>query len=375
MGDVATSLKLTGLYFLTADGRLALVGDDHTLAVDDELSRAFERHNHRFLADYCAAPNAPLRVAVLYPAAEAKPWGSDTLALEESVVRELYPIGGVVGAPLTAFQKKNRQKSIYRGLELLLDYRKESEPRAPIYCPVLYERRTTLAHYPGLLGRELTEGETRLPALEVLNLVATIPIGRRDVEAVHVLMRKVRAHLIRKEMRRSFFQIAERAIAPTTASHPVDDAYQTDRRAEREVPLTAASRASVTQMARWLAQPQGTADAMLLQSFTLLRDLPLPAREALAPQCPVHTAPAGAQLLLRDTHDEWNMYLLDGTVALEAADGARFFITGGTDKAAAPIAYLKPRKYTVSAVSPIRFLWIADSQLAPARAGARPSPR
>lgn len=374
MADVPTSLKLTGLYFLTADGRLAVVGDDNALAVDDELSRAFERHNHRFLADYSATPSAPLRVAVLYSAVEAKPWGSDTLALEESVVRELYPIGGATGAPLTAFQKKNREKSIYRGLELLLDYRKESEPRAPIYCPVLYDRRTTLAHYPGVLGRELNAGEAQVPVLDVLNLVATIPIGRRDVEAVHVLIHKVRARLIRKEMRRSFFQIDERATAPANPSGPVDDAYQADRRAEREVAL-AASRASVAQMARWLTQPQGKADAMLLQSFTLLRDLPLPVREALAPQCPIYTAPTGAQLLLRETNDEWNMYLLDGTVALEAADGARFLIAGGSDKAAAPIAYLKPRKYTVSAVSPIRFLWIADSQLAQARAAARPSPR
>lgn len=374
MADVPTSLKLTGLYFLTADGRLAVVGDDNALAVDDELSRAFERHNHRFLADYSATPSAPLRVAVLYSAVEAKPWGSDTLALEESVVRELYPIGGATGAPLTAFQKKNREKSIYRGLELLLDCRKESEPRAPIYCPVLYDRRTTLAHYPGVLGRELNAGEAQVPVLDVLNLVATIPIGRRDVEAVHVLIHKVRARLIRKEMRRSFFQIDERAAAPANPSGPVDDAYQADRRAEREVAL-AASRASVAQMARWLTQPQGKADAVLLQSFTLLRDLPLPVREALAPQCLIYTAPTGAQLLLRETNDEWNMYLLDGTVALEAADGARFLIAGGSDKAAAPIAYLKPRKYTVSAVSPIRFLWIADSQLAQARAAARPSPR
>lgn len=374
MADVATSLKLTGLYFLTADGRLAVVGDDNTLTVDDELSRAFERHNYHFLADYSATPSAPLRVAVLYSTVETKPWGSDTLALEESVVRELYPIGGAAGALLTAFQKKNREKSIYRGVELLLDYRKESEPRAPIYCPVLYDRRTTLAHYPGVLGRELIAGETQEPVLDVLNLVATIPIGRRDVEAVHVLMHKVRARLIRKEMRRSFFQIDERATAPANISGPVDDDYQTDRRAECEAALTAASRASVVQMTRWLMQPQGKADAVLLQSFTLLRDLPLPVREALAPQCLIYTAPTGAQLLLRETNDEWNMYLLDGTVALEAADGARFLIAGGSDKAAAPIAYLKPRKYTVSAVSPIRFLWIADSQLAQARAGARQSP-
>lgn len=368
MANVSTSVKLTGLYFLTDDGQLALVDDGHRLDVDDELSRAFELHNRRFLAEYANAMSPPLRVAVLYTAADVKPWGSDTLALEEGVVRELYPVGGAVGAPLTAFQKKNREKSIYRGLELLLDYRKESEPRAPIYCPVLYDRRTTLAHYPGLLGRELTEVEAQSPAIEVLNLVATIPIGRRDVDAVHALMRKVSARLIRKEMRRSFFAISERAIAPINSSNPVDDPYAVDRRIERAAAL--AGTASIAQMARWLKQPQGKADPALLQSFTQLRDLPHGVREALAPQCLIHTAPAGAQLLLRDTQDEWNMYLLEGTVALEAADGARFFIAGGTDKATAPIAYLKPRKYTVSALSPIRFLWIADSQLAQARAGA-----
>ena len=382
MSGVQTPIKLTGLYMLTDDGSLGAVDDNNVLALDEALSKAFQLHNRRFFEMYAADPDGGLRLAVLYRSAAAKAWGSDTLVLEESVVRDLYPIAGRGGDALTSFQQKNREKSIYRGMELLLDCRKESDPRAPIYCPILYDRGTVLGQYPTLLGRTPSVAESRLPVIEVLNLVGTIPIGRRDVAAVHTLMQTLRDRLIRKDMRHSSLSIAER-IAPTPMPDSVGGGYQADRRAERDLSLptgggswagtignVAAVDSSPSHMKRWLTQPQGKADAKLLQSFTVLRDLSADVLNALASQLLIHAAPAGAQLLNRDTTDEWNMYLIEGSVALEPADGTRLFINGGSDKAATAIASLKPRKYTVTTVTSVRFLWIPDSLLSIARASA-----
>lgn len=360
------TIKLAGLYQLTDDGSLGVIDDNNVWSRDDALSRAFQLHNRRFLSDYASDPDAGLRVAVLYQAPQAKPWGSDTLMLEEAVVRNLYPVAGRGGDALTSFQNKNREKSIYRGMELLLDYRKESEPRAPMYCPVLYDRGTVLGQYPGLLDAMRSAVNAALPVIEVLNLVGTIPVGRRDVAAVHTLMQTMSERLIRKDMRRSLLSIADR---PAFVSTDVKtDGYTADRRAEREVTLHMGG--SAAQMARWLNQPLGKPDAALLQSFTDMRRLPPAVLNAMAAQLQIHTAPGGAQLLNRDTRDEWNMYLIHGTVSLEPADGMCLFIEGGSEKAATAIASLKPRKYTVTTLTPIRFLWIPDGLLAIAGATA-----
>ena len=82
--------------------------------------------------------------------------------------------------------------------------------------------------------------------------------------------------------------------------------------------------------------------------------------EALAVQCLVYKVPPGTQLLERGTNDSWNLYLVDGSVQLMAADGVPKIIEGGTSAASNPISCLKPRMYTVSAVTRVAFLWIDD---------------
>jgi hypothetical protein len=66
-------------------------------------------------------------------------------------------------------------------------------------------------------------------------------------------------------------------------------------------------------------------------------------------------------LLERGSTGQWSLYLLFGTLRLTAADGAERTIEGGTDQARNAIASLKPRMFTVTAVTPVRFLWVHDS--------------
>jgi hypothetical protein len=74
----------------------------------------------------------------------------------------------------------------------------------------------------------------------------------------------------------------------------------------------------------------------------------------------IYKVPPGTQLLERGTNDSWNLYLIEGTVELVAADGMPKAIEGGTPTASNPISCLKPRMYTVSALTRVAFLWIDD---------------
>jgi hypothetical protein len=64
------------------------------------------------------------RLAIIHRMQEKRPWGSECLFLEKHIVRRLYPVTGMTtDVDLTSFQRKNREKSIYRGMELFLEYK------------------------------------------------------------------------------------------------------------------------------------------------------------------------------------------------------------------------------------------------------------
>jgi hypothetical protein len=97
-----------------------------------------------------------------------------------------------------------------------------------------------------------------------------------------------------------------------------------------------------------------------LKIFTRFRELDHARLEALAGKCMIYKVPPGTQLLERGTNDSWNLYLIEGTVELVAADGIPKAIEGGTPTASNPISCLKPRMYTVSSLTRVAFLWIDD---------------
>src|SRR5204863_6856377 len=90
------------------------------------------------------------------------------------------------------------------------------------------------------------------------------------------------------------------------------------------------------QIEQWLERPHRPVDPALLRTFTQFRDLDGNVLSILAEKALVHTAPSSSRLLNIDMKDAWNMYLLEGTVSLQAADGQTLFVTGGSDKAASP---------------------------------------
>jgi HD-like signal output (HDOD) protein len=63
------------------------------------------------------------------------------------------------------------------------------------------------------------------------------------------------------------------------------------------------------------------------------------------------------------TNDPWTICLLEGLVELKAVDGGIKTIEAGTPASRRPLAQLKPRQFTATALSPVTFLRIDNSSL------------
>lgn len=371
---IQTLSNVVGLYAVTEDGVLGVYGQGKEFIPDRELTEALGAQLRQLLASHRADPHDDKhRLGVIYRASEKRPWGSDTFLIEKSVVREVYPVSGPPTRELTAFQKKNREKSIYRALELLIEYRYERLPDEPVYCPLLFDGGTFLQNY-----QPETEGGpgAPIPVIEVLNLMPMIPLGHRKEPAVAKLMSRMHELIVHKDMRRAgVFTLTERDYVARDQAPSTAEFFDADKRHEREQTLAVGIRERLLtaqqmqqvdrfdQVEQWLERPHRPADAALLRTFTQFRDLDNDRLALLAEKALIYTAPGGARLLNIGMKDAWNMYLLEGTVTLEAADGGTLLVTGGGEKAASPVSFLKPRKYTVTSVTSVSFLWIHDALL------------
>jgi hypothetical protein len=375
---IDTLTNVVGLYVLTPDGALGALGDGNRLAVDHAQTQTFGPQIRQLLKTYLGNPDGSnIRLGVVYHSPAQMSWSSDTLVMEEHVLREVYPVSGPTVQELTAFQKKNRVKSIYRGIELLVEYRYDRLADAPVYCPLLYDRSTTLDQYPAYSGLG-EENSSRIPVMELLNLMAMLPLGRRNAPELLALMQNMHRYLVRKDMRRDgvFTLRQDVYVAPATDTAATVGFFDADKRHERKQTLMSGSLGQrldralqvpqserFHQVEQWLERPHRPVDPALLRSFARFRNLDDTRLAALAEKALVHTAPGGVRLLDIGMKDSWNMYLLEGTVSLQAADGGTLLVTGGSDKAANPISFLKPRKYTVTSVTPVSFLWVHDALL------------
>jgi len=366
---------LANFVILLANGKLGTYRDTGEFVVNQQFTEIFAEHAQAFLKVYNDNPDADgYRLGIVFPTREEKPWKSATLALETEVLRKLYPSGGTRDKELTAFQKRNIEKSIYQGVELLMEHHDEALQGVQLYCPVLFFRQTTLDLYSHLLPREGIPADEKTPVLEVLNFLAPIPRGRRNTEGIASLAKHIYDGVINKGLRKnSYGFLGQRGsktpggAATDAAIHEqADQAFSSilgNRKNEGYSGWMKANCSEETRkrVGRWLVEPYKYLEPEKLRVFTRFRDLGEDGLVLLADQHPIFHAPIGSQLLARGTEDKWNLYLVDGMVELEAEDGETTLVEANTPQAAAPIASLKPRIYTVTAKLPTKFLWMMDN--------------
>jgi hypothetical protein len=357
--------RLSGLYALTRDGELGVYDKQGQLQIETELSAAMRDRTVPLLKSYLSNESGEaIRIGLIYPTHEPRPWKTDTLFFEEHIVRQLFPAGDL-HSPLTGFQKRNQENSFYRGMELLIASR-ITQTNTQTWCPVLFNCDGTLDAYVHVLQRAGKPEDAQIPVIEVLNLYALLNNVQRDTPELHAIQEKARETLIRKDARR---EKQYTLIDDIELRSSKGGGYDENERASREVTLTAEDLARLHEsqrherVERWLEVPHRTIIPGDLRRFVQFSELNDAALNVLAERSLVYTAPAQTVLLDSGMTDKWNMYLLEGTLLLETKDGQSLTIEGGSQAATAAIAFLKPRKYRVSTLSRVSFLWINDALL------------
>jgi len=366
---------LANFVILLGNGKLGTYRESGEFVVQQEFTEMFAEHIADLLNTYNSNPGSDgYRLGIVYPTLVERPWQSATLTLETEIVRKLYPSGGTRDSELTSFQKRSMDKSVYQGVELLMEHHDEALPGVQLYCPVLYFRQTALDRYPYLLQREITSEDKKVPVMEVINFLAPISRGRRNTEGIGKISKLIYNGVINKAVRKSSFgffgqkgkTVPGGAASGAAITEQADQAFSNilgNRKNEgySSWMQTNCSDETRKRVGRWLVEPYKYVKPERLRTFTKFRELGMDGLALLADQHPIFHAPAGSQLLARGSQDKWNMYLLDGAVQLEAEDGEKMTVEANTPQAAAPIASLKPRIFTVTAMAPSNFLWIMDN--------------
>ena len=83
----------------------------------------------------------------------------------------------------------------------------------------------------------------------------------------------------------------------------------------------------------------------------------------LADHAWLDSAGRGHVLTRAGESDGWDYYLIEGTLKLLAEDGKELFVMGGSRTARSPVAHLQPRRYTLSAMTPVKVLRVATELL------------
>lgn len=86
-------------------------------------------------------------------------------------------------------------------------------------------------------------------------------------------------------------------------------------------------------------------------------------RQLIAREQCVTRKPAGTTLVERGSMQDISIYLVEGTVEVEAFDGKRFNIAAGTHEARFPISVLTPHAYTVKAVTDITVILLSQDMV------------
>lgn len=364
---------LVNFYILLGSGQLGFYDKKGEFLQHKSFTESFSDFTGELLKRYKANPDEPdYRIGIVYPTREEKPWKSASLALENDVMRKLYPTSGPRQGEMTAFQKRNIEKSIYQGIGLLMEYQDETLPGNQIYCPVLYYRHTKLSDYLPMLAREEHPDDKSTPVLEVLNFLAPVQARGFPSETIAKFTSAIYEGVINKSVRTSSYEFLKHrsgSVSIESVSKDVTEAVDQalsgifgDLAKEGFSGMMRAhcSPETYQQVSRWLEEPYKYIEPDELKFYSRFRQLGIDGLIILSDKHPIFRAPVQTRLLAQSTNDKWNMYLIDGVVELEAEDGEKFTVEAKSPQATTPIASLKPRMYTVTSLTQVQFLWMMD---------------
>lgn len=99
----------------------------------------------------------------------------------------------------------------------------------------------------------------------------------------------------------------------------------------------------------------------VLSRFSPFDQLSESLRGMVADRLSVSAKPAGTSLIERGSQDDLSIYLIQGTLLLEAADGKQVTVKGGTPRARSPLCQLRPHVYSVTSVTNVVVVMLSQT--------------
>lgn len=340
---------IEGFYVVTAEGRLGRYDAGGRFVIEQSLTDSLRGQIDTLLEQYRTGGADRLAVGLVSGLGPSKPWRCASLVIGDNALRDVFRTSADPHAPLTAFQKRNKIKSVFQGMELVLDTRKTSQPEQPRFCPVLFAPEVSSRILGERYGIDYVDARN---TLEVLDLMAPFSPEEQRHPSFSAMVIEMRQAQITPEMRRSpelmLVEEVGPSASPGTSSRPGQPGDDSSRTPWEDLPEQ---------------RNMGFSDGdpvpyWLLAWFAPFNELNDMQKQLLARGHRVVKRPAGTLLIEKGSEEDVSIYLIEGTLELEAYDGRRTTITGGTRRAHLPISQLRPHAYTVTAateVSLIRF--------------------
>lgn len=308
---------LAGLYLLTERGALARIDADGEPVVDQALTRRLAFRLQAVLDQYRSGALDALSLGLIMDTELAEQRSTGAMIFSDRVL-DARP--GEVGRMVTACQ----------GINLLLNGSGGGGPSAPEFCPVLFVPEVDDEI---LRERYGVDSALSLHQLEVLDLFA---LSANNSHKSPELLSLV------ETMRRG------RGAAPVSARDNTETAPDPIARYCAEL----------------MANPphdscfdEGDAvTGWLLDWFSPFNELTDTQREIIAGYETLRKARSGSRLIERRSRDDLCIYLVEGSLLLEGADGGSMTVKAGTRRSRLPISVLTPHAYEVTALTEVSYI-------------------
>jgi len=344
---------IEGFYLLTPGGELGRYQADGRFVIEPELSRKLADKTEALLQAYRAG-DARVCIALVVPRVPEQTWRSASLVFSDAALKEFYRTGSDTDAPLTTFQKRNKTKSVFQGMEAILDAREMTQPPLPSACPVLLAPEVDAGTLSERYGLDTVDAGR---ALELLDLMAPLPPeGRRDGALTRMVMEMQRTR-IAPEMR-SGPDLVLAASSGASTLRPGGGAYTRPDEDSQDSPWR-----DVPEKQDTCFNAGDPVTYWLLAWFAPFNELNDLQRQFIARGHTITTKPAGTLLIERGSLEDISIYLIEGTIELEAFDGKTIDIVGGTKHAHLPISQLRPHAYTVRAATDVTVILVSQKMV------------
>jgi len=311
---------LAGLYLLTDRGALAQIDAGGEPVVDEALSRRLAFRLQAVLDQYRSGALDTLSLGLIVDTDLAEQRSAGTMIFSERVPGTLPGEGGQWG----------RMATVCQAINLLLNATGDGGPPAPQFCPVLFVPEVDDDTLRQRYGADFS---LRRHQLDVQDLFALLATSRHNSPELLSLA---------EDMRR------EQGAVPAPArdnADPVPD------------PIARYCADLMANPPHDSCFDEGDAVTVwLLEWFSPFNELTDTQREIIAGYETIRKASSGTRLIERRSRDDICIYLVEGSLLLEGADGGSMTVKAGTRRSRLPISVLTPHAYEVTALTDASYI-------------------